>query len=174
MFIVQVCMSFLFWFVLSYNTVVNPALVQQLIVSAKLCAVWLLQLVLCVLLLVVQLCVSICDHCMSQLVQPGWWSLQSPANGHDHVSDNEDCYVLVVFFIFFWPDFSTSLGRFLRNFATWCSMSWNSLPPIGVFICAPNKFERLKTPISDDFRTQNQHFEPRHSLMRGKSGNVKQ
>jgi len=71
MFIVQVCMSFLFWFVLSYNTVVNPALVQQLIVSAKLCAVWLLQLVLCVLLLVVQLCVSICDHCMSQLVQPG-------------------------------------------------------------------------------------------------------
>jgi len=33
-------MCLLFWFVLSYNTVVNPALVQQLTVSAKLCAMF--------------------------------------------------------------------------------------------------------------------------------------
>jgi len=72
--------------------------------------------------------------------------------------------------IYFFPstDFSTSLGRFLRNFATRRGMSRNSLSPIGVFIRARNKFDGRKTQIFADLRTQNRHFEPRHSLMRAK------
>ena len=37
----------------------------------------------------------------------------------------------------------------------------------------PLKFEGRKNPIFADLRTQNRHFEPRHSLMREKSGNLK-
>jgi len=42
-------------------------------------------------------------------------------------------------FSFFFPstDFSTSLGRFSRNSATRRGVSWNSLSPVGVFICPP-------------------------------------
>ena len=38
----------------------------------------------------------------------------------------------------------------------------------------PNKFEGRKTPLFGDFRTQNRDLEPSHSLLRGKSGNLKQ
>jgi len=32
-------------------------------------------------------------------------------------SDSEDCYILAVFYLFSITDFSTSMGRFSRNFA---------------------------------------------------------
>jgi len=46
--------------------------------------------------------------------------------------------------------------------------------PIGCLYVPPKKFEERKTPIFADLWTQDRHFEPRHSLMRGKSGNLKQ
>jgi len=50
-------------------------------------------------------------------------------------SNSEDCYILaVLFFIFPTTDFSTSLGRFLRNFATRRDVSSNILSPLWVFI----------------------------------------
>ena len=52
---------------------------------------------------------------------------------------SEDCYILVVLFIFLFPstNFSMSLGRFSRNFAAQRGMSWNSSSPIRVFVRAP-------------------------------------
>ena len=38
----------------------------------------------------------------------------------------------------------------------------------------PNKFEGRKPPLFGAFQAQNRDFEPRHSILRGKSGNLKQ
>ena len=47
-----------------------------------------------------------------------------------------DSYILVVLFLFSVQRFSTSMNRFSQNLATWRSMLWNWLCPMGVFICA--------------------------------------
>jgi len=53
----------------------------------------------------------------------------------------EDLYFgrVIFYFLYFFPStkFSTSLGRFSRNFATPRGICSNSLSPIGVFVRAP-------------------------------------
>ena len=56
------------------------------------------------------------------------------------------CFCRVTVFLFPNTDFSTSLGRFSRNFTTQRGMFWNILCPIRVFICASLKIWWAKTP----------------------------
>jgi len=44
---------------------------------------------------------------------------------------------------------------------------------VWVLMCASWNISGAKTPFFADVRIQNLHFEPRHSLMREKSGNLK-
>jgi len=71
----------------------------------------------------------------------GHWPTFLVTVARDRDSDSEDCSILVVSFSFLFSttDFSTSLGRFSRNFATRGSAPWNILSPIWVFIRAPWK-----------------------------------
>jgi len=55
---------------------------------------------------------------------------------------------------------------------TWCVLKY-FISYIGVHTC-PLTNLRGENPIFGDFRTQNRQFEPRHSLMREKSSNLKQ
>ena len=87
----------------------------------------------------------------------------------------KDCYILFVLFktfLVFFPstDFSTSFSRFLRNVAT---RHQNSLCPMR-YLYVPLKNAGRKSPIFANFRTQSRHFEPHHSTLRGKSGNLQQ
>jgi len=70
-------------------------------------------------------------------------------------------------------DFSTSMNRFSRNFATECCKfrKWLCHTDGGVHMC-PLKISGAKTLIFASLRTQSRHFEPNHSIMRGKSGNL--
>jgi len=78
-----------------------------------------------------------------------------------------------LFFFFPTTDFSTSLSRFSRDcHTTRCALKC-FISYMDVHTC-PLKIWGVKTPIFSDLRTQNRHFEPTHSLMRGKSGNLKQ
>jgi len=59
--------------------------------------------------------------------------LQTPA-----IAISVDCYILaMLFYLFSSTDFSTSLGRFLRNFATRHDVSQNILSPVWAFVHAP-------------------------------------
>jgi len=87
----------------------------------------------------------------------------------------EDCYILAVFYLFYfppqifrrpWADFRETLPHdavhVLKYFYLLYGCSY-----------VPPKIEGQKANFAD-LRTQNRHFEPRHSLMRGKSENLKQ
>jgi len=86
-------------------------------------------------------------------------------------SDSEDCYILTVLFFLFppqicrrpWADFRETL---LHD--AMCPEIFDLLH--GCSYVPPKKIEGRKTPIFADLRTQNRHFEPRHSLIRGKLG----
>jgi len=83
-----------------------------------------------------------------------------------------ECYVLIVLFLF-------SVHRFFNVpepvFAKLTQCGYvQKLCPMGVFVCAPEKFEGQETPIFASFRTQSWHFEPHHLIMWQKSGNLKQ
>jgi len=62
----------------------------------------------------------------------------------DRDSDSGDCSILVVlFYLLTTTDFSTSLGRFSRNFATRCGVFWN-------LVVAGMVFDRsLRSPTTD-------------------------
>ena len=82
-----------------------------------------------------------------------------------------------------WPScflttgYSTSLNRFLRNFATRCSMFWNWYVLWGVCKCPSHKkIEVGKPQFSSVCRSKVDTLESHkhNSLMRGKLGTIKQ